>query len=335
MSARIRYRPAQSLVVWALCAVSIFLVPLGLPRESLRSELIHLQKQTVFTLVSGRENKIYAVSFANGKLTKPTIWPGRGIILSGGFSEDGSRVAVALCGQAAPPHCFLAIVDKDGSHPHEYPNLGNPSYMACWSRDSSKIAIVAQNWRDGSHTNELLILDVATGGTQLIGRGSTSFVDPQCWSPGDKQVVYTSDNMSDHPRSSIYDVESKALREFSVGTRPTWSPDGNWIALMDCPPSLWGCKYFVVRPSGSERKFLFKSEAATALWWSPDSRLVAYVNGAGFFERTPPQQLREMVRLRVRRLEDGSVDSFADFFDGDMMEFQWVKYSEVNAPSPP
>jgi hypothetical protein len=56
---------------------------------------------------------------------------------------------------------------------------------------------------------------------------------------------------------------------------------------------------------------------------------VAYVNGAGAWERSPSQLMREMVRLRVRRLEDNSVASFADFFDGDTMDFQWVRITQV------
>lgn len=176
------------------------------------------------------------------------------------------------------------------------------------------------------------ILDLATEATQVIADDPDAFVDPQCWSPDDKHVVYTSNNMAGHGAVSIYDVDLKGSRDFSKGTRATWSPDGEWIALLDCPPSLWGCKYYIVRPSGSEKKVLLKSESATSLWWSPDSRFVAYVNGAHFFERTPAQQLQEMVRLRVRRLDDNSEASFADFFDGDTMDFQWVNISHFTFP---
>jgi hypothetical protein len=58
---------------------------------------------------------------------------------------------------------------------------------------------------------------------------------------------------------------------------------------------------------------------------------VAYVNMAVATERTPSQQMREMDRLRVRRLEDNAVDSFTDFFDGETMNFQWVKDPDNNS----
>lgn len=256
--------------------------------------------------------------------------------MGGSVSEDGTKIAFEYCREPGLTHptpestecpggLVLATMQFDGSEVREFPYLANPAYMVCWSHDSSKLALVAGDTRQGKYAGlELQILDLATGTTQVIAAGHEAFVDPQCWSPDDKQVVYTANNMGGQGLSAIYDIDKKTSQDFSKGTRPTWSPDGNWIAVMDCPPSLWGCKYYLVRPSGSERKLLFKSEAATALWWSPDSRFVAYVNRAVALERTPPQLLREMVRLRIRRLEDDSTDSFADFFDGDLMEFQWV-----------
>jgi WD40-like Beta Propeller Repeat len=313
--------------------------------ESVRSELIQMQKQNGLSLVSERDNKVFTIDFAKQRLREPKPLPSSGTAGNGYFSEDGTKIAVALCREPGITHptpysaqcpggVVLAVMRADGSDPHEYTDLANPSYITCWSHDGSKIALVVQDRRRGRYApSELQILDLATGATQVIASGH-EFVDPQCWSPDDKQVVYTASNMGGHGVVSIYDVELKTSRDFSKGSRATWSPDGNWIALLDCPPSLWGCKYFAVRPSGSERELLFKSESATALWWSPDSRFVAYVNGAGFFERTPAQQLREMVRLRVRRLEDNSVDSFADFFDGDTMDFQWVKNSQIKFVAP-
>jgi hypothetical protein len=45
---------------------------------------------------------------------------------------------------------------------------------------------------------------------------------------------------------------------------------------------------------------------------------------ARLFERTPLEMVREMVRLRVRRLEDNAEYPCADFFDGESMRFDWV-----------
>jgi Tol biopolymer transport system component len=309
--------------------------------ESVQSDLVKMRQKTGLMLVSERDNKTYTVDFAKHKLSQPRLLPSSGTAIDGSFSEDGTRVAVELCREPGITHptpyrteCpggfVLAIMRADGSDPHEYADLANPGYMMCWSHDASKIALVVQNRQNGRYAVDALqILDLTTGETQIIAEGSDAFVDPQCWSPDDTQMVYTANNTMGTQKAAVYDVEKKVSRDFAKGTRPTWSPDGNWIALMDCPPSLSGCKYYAVRPSGKERRLLFTSEAATSLWWSPDSRYVAYVNGAGALERSPLQLLREMVRLRVRRLDDNSVDSFADFFDGDTMDFQWVKSNQA------
>jgi hypothetical protein len=303
--------------------------------ESVRSELVQLQKQTGLSLVSLLDNKAYVVTFAKRKLSEGEPLSETGTVMSGVFADDGTKIAVDFCRQPGltpgttecPGGRIFAILQSDGSV-REFGYLANPHYP-CWSHDSSKLAFSAQDRRKGRYSpTELQIFDLGTEETQTIGNDS-GFVDSQCWSADDKHVVYTASNMGGHGVVSVYDLELKTSRVFSKGSRATWSPDGNWIALMDCPPSGWGCKYYAVRPSGDERKLLFTSESATALWWSPDSRFVAYVNAAGTLERTPPQQLREMVRLRVRRLEDNSTGSFADFFDGDTMDFQWLK----NAPT--
>lgn len=314
----------------------------------MRSELIRLQKQKGLSLISVLDNKIYTFSFERRSLNQVRPFSAKGTAAYGDFSEDGAQIAVTLCREPGITHptpnetdCpagfVLALMQADGSDPHEYADLANPGLGVCWSHDATKLVLAAQDRRKGRYApDELQIFDLATGATQVIADGSESLVDSQCWSPDDKQVVYTANNLAGSEMVAVYDTDNKTSRNFSKGSRATWSPDGNWIALMECPPSLWGCKYYAVRPYGSERKLLFKSEAATPLWWSPDSHFVAYINVARSFERTAPQQSREMDRLRVRPLEDGSEDSFADFFDDfALVDLQWVENSQFKIPAAP
>jgi Tol biopolymer transport system component len=340
----INHRQTRRTIGLGFCAISLLFASPTLSRKSVRSELIQLQKQNGLSLVSVRDNRIYTIEFENRKLHELATLPLRGTVTSGSFSENGEKIAVGLCRDPGLTHptpnstdCpggfVLAIMRSDGSDVYEYADFDYPARM-CWSHDSSKLALDMEDRRNAERQLQLQILDLATGVTQVIADGLDSFVDSQCWSPDDKHVVYTSNNMAGHGTVSMYDLDLKTSREFSNGTRATWSPDGKWIALLDCPPSLWGCEYYLLDSSGSKKRQLLTGESATALWWSPDSRFVAYVNSAHFFERTPAQQLREMVRLRVRRLDDNSENSFADFFDGDTVEFQWVKMSEIKFPAP-
>ncbi len=254
----------------------------------------------------------------------------------GVVSPDGTSVAISLCldpgithptpyGSECPGGVFLAIVRTDGSDLRVYRDFANPGLGVCWSHDMSKLALNMDDKRQGQNAPfDLQILDLKTGATELIGDGSEAFVDSQCWSPDDKQVIYTVNKPLGIQIVRIYDTQQKKSKDLANGSHATWSPDGNWIAFLYCPPSLRGCKYYGIRTSTNKQTLLFKTDGETGLSWSPDSRFVAYVNGANAFERTPSQQLREMRRLRVRRLEDNAEDSFADFFDGDIMWFDWV-----------
>ena len=314
----------------------LLFVPVVSSRESVRSELVQLQNHHGIRLVSVRDNKVFTVSFADRSISQSRAFIDKGTAMYGVVSPDGTSVAISLCLDPGITHptpyrseclggIFLAIVRTDGSDPRVYRDFANPGLGVCWSHDMSKLALNMDDERQGQNARfDLQILDLKTGATELIGDGTEAFVDSQCWSPDDKQVIYTVNKPLGVRIVRLYDTQEKKSKDLARGGHATWSPDGNWIAFLYCPPSLRGCKYYGIRTSTNKQKLLFKTDGETGLSWSPDSRFVAYVNGASAFERTPPQQLREMRRLRVRRLEDNAEDSFADFFDGDIMWFDWV-----------
>ncbi len=108
------------------------------------------------------------------------------------------------------------------------------------------------------------------------------------------------------------------------GRDATWSPDGNWIAFLDDDT------YYAISPSGENGRELFKSRGAlSGLWWSPDSRTVAYASRNRLFERPLIAVDVGWVRLRVRRLADNSEDWVAQLSDVHIPSYQWV---EVPAP---
>jgi WD40 repeat protein len=137
----------------------------------------------------------------------------------------------------------------------------------------------------------------------------------QCWSPDDKKVVYDADDSV-----RVYDAEQKQWLVLAKGKDATWSPDGKWIAFLDDDT------YYAVAPSGENRKELFKASGAlSGLWWSPDSRIVAYVSRNRFGE--PPLIAVDVgwVRLRVRRLSDNSEDWVAQLSDAHIPSYQWLE----------
>lgn len=283
--------------------------PAPTPQESVREELIRKQKQTGLTLASyanGLEivlfDKRYLVqstlpwSAAVG--TSPSRLPGFGSP-RGTISRDGTEIAAAhfISGEGL----LLELFPSDGSSLREYPDV-HPQDL-CWSYVKAHLAVTVHK---GSPDAALEIMDLGSNASEEIDPRAK--LTSQCWSPDDKKIVYVADDTV-----RVYEIgtEKSTIRVLVQGTDPTWSPDGNWIAFRDHDT------YYEIRPDGHERKKLFHhSDVYSPLWWSPDSRIVAYVTLARF-------ALDNVYQLRVRRLEDHSEDWVAGGqIAGD--NFQWV-----------
>jgi WD40 repeat protein len=269
-------------------------------KESVRAELIRLQKQTGLTLAT-EDGGIYVALF-----DKRTLIQGRkyfGLSSSGVISGDGSEVAVRYFRR----HNFmLGIIRSNGENLREYAEVHPQN--ACWSNDKSKLAVTVHN---GSPDTPLNIMDLqANVTTEIDPRASLT---SQCWSPDDQKIVYQADDSI-----RVYEIgqDKSSVRVLAKGEYPTWSPDGNWIAFLDHNT------YRAIRPDGRDMKKLFHhSNVYSGLWWSPDSRTVAYVTLASLFEGGFALDA-DIYQLRVRRLEDNSEDHVLINRPG--FDFQWV-----------
>jgi dipeptidyl aminopeptidase/acylaminoacyl peptidase len=88
----------------------------------------------------------------------------------------------------------------------------------------------------------LWVVDVASGGADLLTRGDTHDADPR-WSPDGRRIAFVSDRHRDADlgwRSDIYlvDVGTRQVTQLSPGrgrqtwASPAWSPDGRWVAAV-------------------------------------------------------------------------------------------------------
>lgn len=316
----------------AFCAVAAIVFAQASTKENVRAQLIRLQEQSGLSLISfgGRGGYLDVVMFKSRKLAEKELLKGANIG-EGVVSPDGSAIAFELrrktgrtfstpSGKDLPEFgSRLGIVRRDGSDLREYPDLGDP-YDPCWSFDKSALAVTGKNLKqrkDAAYS--LQILNLGDGTTEEVE--AKRFVTSQCWSPNGKQIVYQAERTV-----RMYDIREQKSWALAEGTDPTWSPDGDWIAFLS------DGKYYIIRPSGKERKLLFNcKDALTPLWWSPDSRFVAYVSRNRLFEGSwwPPI---EQGRLRVRRLDDNAEDWVANFYiEGHVPSFQWIKGAEFSA----
>jgi dipeptidyl aminopeptidase/acylaminoacyl peptidase len=94
----------------------------------------------------------------------------------------------------------------------------------------------------GTKRSHLVLFDVTTKKTEPVTRGLTDDDDPS-WSPDGSRIAYVSRRVPE-PRalenSDVYVIDARGgamprrLTDFAGpdGSRPTWSPDGKWIAFL-------------------------------------------------------------------------------------------------------
>jgi hypothetical protein len=284
-----------------LLALTIALVftPGAITRESVRAELIRLQDQYGLT-----------VAWIDFKLQTTALRHRTGFDSGVQAVSFEKRAVVALKDS-------LTAFRPDGFSYNDIPLVAADDL--CWSHDGRKLASTALH-PPGAGLTIYFLVSKATQVIEPRAEQRMHFTS-QCWSPDDNQLAFESDGSV-----KIYQTGGGAssIRMLAKGTDVTWSPDGNWIAFRDHET------YYAIRPDGNGRKKLFHNRwghAVSALYWSPDSRLVAYVRELGFLQGGALDA--EVNQLRVRRLEDGSEDRLCPDSVDWYANYHWITSSEL------
>ncbi|MGA8407850.1 MAG: hypothetical protein WB680_11790 [Candidatus Acidiferrales bacterium] len=258
------------------------------PEESVQAELVRLQQQTGLSLASfGFGLKL--VLFEKRTLIQVPTSIGSTIV-RGTISRDGTEFIVSRFGSSASK--TIELLRTDGSDLRELPfpqagNVASHAQSLCWSSDKSRLAVSVHR---SSPELALEILNLGSGVDQTEDpnvKGLTS----QCWSSDNTKIVYEA---VDGVRTYEVGNDKSSTLLAPGGKDPTWSPDGNWIAFRD------GNTFYEIRPdSRDKRKLLRSRDVWSPLWWSPDSRFVAYVASVPF-------AIDDFYRLLIRRLEDNT-----------------------------
>ncbi len=301
-------------MVGAIVAVAMLAQACG--KEPVRAELERLQRQKGLNLVSVYDSEIYTVDFASRSKKSALPFPGRGGATHGVISPNGTEIAF--------DYGHLGIIGIDDTGLRQYLGYAYPRTI-CWSKDKSKVAFEAR----GCCAQDLWILDLNSGAIEKAVAAPPKLVEPfltsQCWSPDGKQFVYWLNTAEGEVRT--FDTATKNSHKLATGTSPTWSPDGKWIAFLS-DAGFFGDSYFAVSPSGNEKKKLVRTaEGYGGLYWSPDSRFVAYWGSLSISEIIHSFGVKGLLnfsvfRLRVTRLDDDSEDWVLE--NESMWDYQWV-----------
>jgi len=197
------------------------------------------------------------------------------------WSPDGRQIAFEASTDLLWGRTQIYIMDADGGNVRQLTSGFGEAREPAWSPDGSRIAFVAAPTSGEPLVGpyHLYVVKPEDGAPQQLTSGSGDNWSP-AWSPDGKTLVVS----RLHPDALVLvradgSGERVIMKGFTV--YPTWSPDGQWIAL--CLGRPWN-KLFTIRADGTEMKPLFEFEMDSSVGqpdWSPDSAYVVFVHGGG------------------------------------------------------
>lgn len=242
--------------------------------------------------------------------------------LSFAWDIEGVHVLSFKKGKAFENEALLSVFRPDTFSYQKYPAVA--AIDNCWSHDQSKLVATMIDLSAGS---ALGIVDLKSGQTLVVSPrvGQSPHVTSQCWSPDDRRIVYEVEGLI-----SVYDVETRESSVLIQRNDPKWSGDPTWAPHNKSIAFLDYDAYYSISPTGGAKTRLFGDKGAcSGLYWSPDSRIVAYVGIATVLEGGITLDA-EGLRLRARRLSDGSRTSFAVNVDC-VANFKWITNKQLAA----
>ena len=216
-------------------------------------------------------------------------------------SVSAAAKDVLLFNRIGPNKSELYVANADGSGEHKLVSSAGFDYNARFSYDGKWIVFASE--REGRGQAD--IYRVQADGTGLERLTDSPAVDDQpSLSPDGRYVAFMSDRETRRANIWILDLNTKKLRNLTGSAsiqgdtmkpdgfyRPTWSPDGKWIAFTSDRNTEWkshdnGTAWehlqelavYIIRPDGTGLKRLTAEGVTTGSpKWSADGKqLIAY-----------------------------------------------------------
>lgn len=270
------------------------------------SELQHYQIENHVTLVTVDKEGLFAVSLQIRQLKNTYTFPNKlSAIGLPSISPNGRLIAYEFFdSHVTPSNHYLRILNIQQSHETAYRYITSEQFS--WAADSKRLLLISAG-------TPLKVLDLETKALTTV-KGSIIAVSASL-SPDATSVVFEQSGIL-----KKVDLPTGDTITVGMGSKPTWSPDGKWIAFID------NDKYIVSSPNGTNRKIISSaSKRHTAAHWSPDSQYVCYtkmIEGSEKIPRLPEYDDNYIVK--VTRIDDTDTEwvyRHGGFFPWD---FLWV-----------
>jgi Tol biopolymer transport system component len=214
-------------------------------------------------------------------------------------AQPASTKSTILTNRIGPSGGELFIANGDGSGEHKLNSGGNMEYDAMFSGDGKWIVFTSE--RNGS-ANIYRIHPDGSGLERLTD--DDGFDDQASLSPDDNQLAFVSTRVSGTNNIWILDIKTRKARNLTGVPalqaaegkmdgffRPSWSPDGKWIAFSSDRGTdfkrhkfplpgfehIQAASVYVIQPNGQGlRKLTPESEMAGSPKWSADGKQVVF-----------------------------------------------------------
>ncbi len=150
------------------------------------------------------------------------------------LSPDGTRLAMTVAHGAGYAVAIMPAEPTPGGEGLRY--LTEHPYTEespRWSPDGTRLAVtIGTRGQDTA----VVIIDVETGETSLVGGSDTFFAGRQAWSPDGRRLAF-SGGPGDHPAIGVYELATGSVTwawedHHADAHHPAWAPDGAALAFL-------------------------------------------------------------------------------------------------------